>query len=43
MDKPACKYGSDCYRKNPVHLDQYWHPAKRKATKDAMIGIKQLQ
>ena len=25
-DKPVCKYGSSCYRKNPNHFKQYFHP-----------------
>ena len=25
-DKPVCKYGSSCYRKNPNHFKQYLHP-----------------
>lgn len=24
--KPPCKYGSQCYRKNPDHLNRYYHP-----------------
>ena len=24
--KELCKYGFDCYRKNPQHLAQYCHP-----------------
>lgn len=24
--KPTCKYGKDCYRKNPDHLSQFSHP-----------------
>ena len=24
--KPACKYGSKCYRKNPQHLNDFYHP-----------------
>ncbi|XP_053670211.1 histone PARylation factor 1-like [Anopheles nili] len=27
MDKPKCKYGSECYQKNPVHKEKYAHPA----------------
>lgn len=23
--KPLCKYGNKCYRKNPQHLEQYSH------------------
>ena len=25
-DRPICKYGADCYRKNPVHFAEYRHP-----------------
>ena len=28
--KPPCEYGSDCYRKNPVHLSEFSHPPKGK-------------
>eukprot|EP01029_Cantina_marsupialis_P027366 TRINITY_DN7637_c0_g1_i1.p1 TRINITY_DN7637_c0_g1~~TRINITY_DN7637_c0_g1_i1.p1 ORF type:complete len:636 (+),score=205.59 TRINITY_DN7637_c0_g1_i1:148-2055(+) len=24
--KPACRYGSSCYRKNPKHFQDFWHP-----------------
>jgi hypothetical protein len=24
--KPVCKYGAGCYRNNPEHLEQYYHP-----------------
>lgn len=24
--KPVCKYGKDCYRKNPIHLQEFSHP-----------------
>ena len=27
INKPPCKYGSDCYRKNPVHFEKFSHPA----------------
>jgi len=30
--KPACKYGSDCYRKNVDHLNEFEHP---KSSSDA--------
>lgn len=26
-NRPACKYGSSCYRKNPQHLREYFHPS----------------
>ncbi|GFO34675.1 tyrosyl-DNA phosphodiesterase 1-like [Plakobranchus ocellatus] len=32
--KPLCKYGSKCYRKNPSHAEEFYHPSKRK-TDDA--------
>ena len=25
-EKPACKYGEKCYRRNPIHLETYSHP-----------------
>jgi hypothetical protein len=28
IEKPACYYGSDCYRTNPLHLSQYTHPSE---------------
>jgi hypothetical protein len=27
-DRPVCKYGANCYRKNPMHLAQFQHPSK---------------
>lgn len=24
---PACKYGADCYRRNPEHFESYSHPS----------------
>ena len=24
--KPRCKYGTLCYRKNPLHFQEYAHP-----------------
>lgn len=27
--KPICRYGAACYRVNPDHLRQFWHPPKR--------------
>eukprot|EP01029_Cantina_marsupialis_P000051 TRINITY_DN10047_c1_g2_i1.p1 TRINITY_DN10047_c1_g2~~TRINITY_DN10047_c1_g2_i1.p1 ORF type:complete len:563 (-),score=135.47 TRINITY_DN10047_c1_g2_i1:89-1777(-) len=26
VSKPACRYGSDCYRRNPAHFAEFWHP-----------------
>lgn len=31
-DKPACKYGVDCYQRNPAHKDRFSHPAKDQPT-----------
>jgi hypothetical protein len=28
MLKPTCKYGERCYRKNPQHLHDWYHPAQ---------------
>ncbi|XP_076054925.1 tyrosyl-DNA phosphodiesterase 1-like [Oratosquilla oratoria] len=27
-NKPPCKYGAKCYRKNPEHLKEFYHPGK---------------
>lgn len=27
--KPICRYGEACYRVNPDHLRQFWHPPKK--------------
>ncbi|KFB45935.1 hypothetical protein ZHAS_00013900 [Anopheles sinensis] len=27
MNKPDCKYGADCYQKNPAHKEKYAHPS----------------
>ena len=29
LTKPECPYGTDCYRKNPDHLNEYNHTKKR--------------
>lgn len=26
--RPVCRYGSECYRKNPDHLKEYSHPGR---------------
>lgn len=30
-NKPLCRYGSKCYRKNPSHAQEFHHPVKRKS------------
>merc|ERR1711874_93388 len=27
--RPLCKFGSDCYRKNPSHLEEFYHPHRK--------------
>lgn len=27
-NKPVCKYGASCYRKNPDHLKRFAHPGR---------------
>ena len=27
--KPSCKFGENCYRKNPQHLKQFRHPKRK--------------
>jgi hypothetical protein len=36
---PLCKYGKDCYRKNPAHFMEYSHP-HLKGTQDKPKGDK---
>lgn len=31
---PVCPYGSKCYRKNPIHLKEYFHPRSPGNEKD---------
>ena len=26
--RPLCKYGANCYRKNPAHFMEYAHPGQ---------------
>lgn len=28
-NRPDCRYGTDCYQKNPAHHEKYKHPTKR--------------
>lgn len=30
--KPLCKYGSECYRKNPKHLEEFDHAQQHEST-----------
>lgn len=27
--RPLCKYGAECYRKNPAHFEEYRHPGTK--------------
>lgn len=27
--RPACKYGTNCYRRDPTHIAKFWHPPKK--------------
>jgi hypothetical protein len=31
--KPRCKYGAACYRTNPMHIQQFYHPPKGENTR----------
>ncbi|XP_053379767.1 DNA ligase 3-like [Mercenaria mercenaria] len=35
--KPECKYGSDCYQKNPDHLANFYHPPKVQQTSNGVL------
>ncbi|XP_065898955.1 histone PARylation factor 1-like [Dysidea avara] len=37
--RPVCKYGAECYRKNPDHLKSYYHPSK--ADEESKVKLKQ--
>lgn len=32
--RPMCKYGTECYRKNPLHFKEYRHPGYDSDTDD---------
>lgn len=32
--RTVCKYGADCYQKNPAHLKKYKHPKKRQPSRE---------
>ncbi|KAI8484017.1 tyrosyl-DNA phosphodiesterase 1 [Branchiostoma belcheri] len=36
--RPACKFGRQCYRKNPVHLREYRHPVSGIAARFNQTG-----
>ena len=33
-EKPACKYGEKCYRKNPIHRETYFHPEQTEESQE---------
>lgn len=35
--KPECKYGADCYQKNPDHLTNFYHPPKVEDTSNGVL------
>lgn len=37
-DKPPCKYGADCYRRNPLHLAQFSHPHDKSQRDDNKLA-----
>lgn len=41
--KPSCAYGSDCYRKNPQHLAEYYHPPKNENPIEASTSRKSIK
>ncbi|CAL8097445.1 unnamed protein product [Calicophoron daubneyi] len=38
-NKPLCKYGAKCYRKNPAHFEEYEHPERSIETNEASVSI----
>lgn len=41
-DRPVCKYGAKCYRKNAAHLNTYSHPHKKKVCSVILVYLVQL-
>ena len=41
--KAACKYGNDCFRTNPQHLEQFWHPKKGKRKGENQVKVSYYQ
>ncbi|KAK7476103.1 hypothetical protein BaRGS_00032657 [Batillaria attramentaria] len=35
--KPTCKYGADCYQKNPSHLRTFFHPPKSEKSPGKLV------
>lgn len=35
--KSPCKYGTDCYRKNPQHLEEYSHPGPKPQNESEIV------
>ncbi|RXG60104.1 Tyrosyl-DNA phosphodiesterase 1 [Armadillidium vulgare] len=33
--RPVCQYGSKCYRKNPIHQKEYYHPSEESEKQDS--------
>ncbi|ESO90136.1 hypothetical protein LOTGIDRAFT_206752 [Lottia gigantea] len=36
--KPTCEFGPKCYRKNPSHIAEFYHPAKESPSKRKLEG-----
>jgi hypothetical protein len=41
--KPKCQYGAACYRRNPDHKADYWHPPPATASVGAAVESAQLE
>ncbi|KAB7497670.1 Tyrosyl-DNA phosphodiesterase 1 [Armadillidium nasatum] len=35
VKRPICQYGSKCYRKNPIHQKEYYHPSEESEKQDS--------
>lgn len=40
--KPICRYGEECYRKNPIHLEEYSHPHCKRYLHENIISSEQI-
>jgi hypothetical protein len=37
-ERPLCKYGATCYRKNPQHLKEFRHPTKENSSQNIDVN-----
>ena len=43
VNRPPCKYGKDCYQKNPMHHEKFRHPGDKENNDDSNNSNKEQQ